>query len=50
MKFRVMFQVIEPATQRVTNHHPASEDRAMSAPQPPHHPQHRERERGHRLL
>ena len=44
MKFRVTFQVIEPATQCVANHDPASEDRAVSAPHPPHHPQHSERE------
>ena len=50
MKSRVTFQIRETATQRVANNDPASEDRAVSAPHPPHHPQHSERERGHRLL
>ena len=44
MKFRVTFQVRDPATQRVANDDPASEDRAVCASQPPHHPQHSERE------
>ena len=43
MKFSVTFQVMEPTTQCVANYDPASEDRAVSVPQPPRHPQHSER-------